>query len=201
MIDVDVTKKINSFILKARMEDEGIICVTGHNGSGKTTLLNIVAGFIKQDSGHVIVSGKDVSTLPPEERGVVYVAQDSFIPSLTVDKHLNFALKLRKGMRSTEELVNVKQKFSINFSGKMKELSLGQRERVAIATAVLRKPSVLLIDEALSNISDKEAFIKSLIDVRRSYGFDLVFTTQDQEDSAYADHHYVMSKGTLIKRF
>ncbi|WP_252896545.1 ATP-binding cassette domain-containing protein [Metallosphaera hakonensis] len=177
------------------------MCVTGPNGSGKSTLLNIIAGFIRQDQGSIVISGKDVSFLPPERRGIVIITQDSFIPSLTVDSHLMFGVKLSKTKVDSNELDRLKALFSINFTGKMKNLSLGQRERVAILTALLRKPRLILIDEATANISDKETFIKTLTEERRNYGFDLIFTTQDVNDSAFADHHYVMNNGLLMKRF
>ncbi|MCH1770007.1 MULTISPECIES: ATP-binding cassette domain-containing protein [Metallosphaera] len=201
MIDVMVTKRLGNFTLNAQLNDQGTICVTGPNGSGKSTLLNIIAGFIKPDKGYVKLYGKDVTQLPPEKRGIVLVTQDSFIPSMKVDDHLRFGLKLSTSPVTDAELEKIKSQFSINFTGKVRQLSLGQRERVSIVTAILRRPHLLLLDEAMANISDKEIFLKNLIDIRKSFGFDLIFTTQDVSDSNYADHHYVMSNGSLLKRF
>ncbi|MEM2662138.1 MAG: ATP-binding cassette domain-containing protein, partial [Metallosphaera sp.] len=196
MIDVMVTKRLGNFTLNAQLNDQGTICVTGPNGSGKSTLLNIIAGFIKPDKGYVKLYGKDVTQLPPEKRGIVLVTQDSFIPSMKVDDHLRFGLKLSTSPVTDAELEKIKSQFSINFTGKVRQLSLGQRERVSIVTAILRRPHLLLLDEAMANISDKEIFLKNLIDIRKSFGFDLIFTTQDVSDSNYADHHYVMSNGS-----
>ncbi|MCG3109548.1 Molybdate/tungstate import ATP-binding protein WtpC [Metallosphaera sp. J1] len=201
MLDVVALKKLGNFTLNAELHDQGIVCITGPNGSGKSTFLNIIAGFIKPDRGNVKLFGEDVTRLPPEKRGIVLITQESYIPSMKVDDHLYFGVKLGGYQITDKEMEELKNLFSINFTGRMKELSLGQRERVSILTAILRRPRLLLIDEAMANISDKEKFIKNLIEVRKSFGFDLLFTTQDISDANYADHHYVMSNGSLMKRF
>ncbi|QKQ99290.1 ABC transporter ATP-binding protein [Metallosphaera tengchongensis] len=202
MLEARVKKSFANFVLNADLKDEGIISITGPNGSGKSTFLNIIAGFIKQDDGRVIIAGRDVSFFPPEKRGVVLVTPDSYIPSLDVSKHLRFGAKLAGYRIGETELSDIRKMFQITFDGKMRNLSLGQRERVSIVTALLSKPSLLLVDESFSNISDSKDFIKNLLEFIENYHrMDLIFTTQDLEMTKYAQHHYMMRDGSLLKRF
>ncbi len=201
MIEIKVKKKLGDFLLDAQIADENFICVTGRNGSGKTSLLNIIAGIFAPDDGFVKVGSKNITHLPIEKREVALVTPDSFIPQLEVEQHLRWGAKI-KGIRLDEERVTeTKKSLGITFSGKMSKLSLGMRERVSLATALLSTPKVILVDEAFSNLDTKEECIIAYRELSKISGIDVIFTTQDRGDSKPADHLYEMNNGLSIRVF
>jgi molybdate/tungstate transport system ATP-binding protein len=201
MIEASVRKKFGDFALDATLQDRGFICLSGRNGSGKTTLLRIIAGLTKQDDGSVKINGEDVTVLSLERRGVVLVTPDSSIPSLDVEPHLRWGAKLKKVEVGEERLKIVKEKLGIDFGGKVGRLSLGMRERVALATAFLSSPAAILVDEAFSNLHERTRFITSYRELTTQAGIDVVFSTQDQADGGLAEHLYKMEGGRAKRSF
>src|SRR5208337_2700682 len=152
MIDAAVKKKLGSFTLDANVSDEHFICLTGRNGSGKTTLLNLIGGILTPDEGHITLNSKTITNLPIERRQVSIITPDSCIPHLDVDRHLVWGAK-NKGLNiEYDYITKIKTSLGIKFDGKVGKLSLGMRERVALATSLISKPELILVDEALSNI-------------------------------------------------
>src|SRR5207245_1205919 len=100
------------------------------------------------DDGFVKVGSKNVTKFPIEKREIALVTPDSFIPQLELEQHLRWGAKVKRIRLDEERITNTKKKLGINFSGKMSKLSLGMRERVSLATAVLSTPKVILVDEA-----------------------------------------------------
>ena len=199
MIDADLRTRLGQFQLSARMEDSGFICLVGKNGSGKTVLLKIIAGFTIPDEGYVRVNGLDVTRLPVESRGVVMVTPGSSIPHLQVDSHLLWGSKLNRVFHNGERIAKVKAELGIDFAGRVSKLSLGMKERVALATALLSSPKVILVDEAFSNLHSREEFMGSYRRLASEAGIDVVFTTQDPNDGLLSDHVYMMTEGTAKK--
>jgi len=87
----------------------------------------------------------------------------------------------------------------ISYSGKLQKLSLGMRERVSLATALLSEPKLILVDEAFSNIDNRTEFIEQYHRLCSQKGIDAIFTTQFTEDSKLADHGYLMEAGVTQK--
>ncbi len=87
----------------------------------------------------------------------------------------------------------------ITFSGRVSKLSLGMKERVALATALLARPSAILVDEAFSNIDSKQEFIENYRDLTNELKIDVVYSTQHQEDSKIADHVYRIEGGKTTR--
>jgi molybdate/tungstate transport system ATP-binding protein len=201
MIEAAVKKRLGQFSLDAAIADGGFTCLAGRNGSGKTTLLRIVAGLTEPDSGHVVVGGRDVARLPVERRGVVLVTPGSSIPALRVDAHLLWGARLKKASVTEERLAAVKHALGVGFGGRVGELSLGMRERVSLATALLSSPSAILVDEAFSNLHDREGFVSSYRGLAAEAGIDVVFSTQDESDGRLAEHLYLMDEGRAARRF
>jgi molybdate/tungstate transport system ATP-binding protein len=199
MIDVEVRKKLGRFSLAASLADSGFICVAGNNGSGKSSLMRVVAGLLPLDEGHVRINGMDVTRSPLEARGVVMVTPGSLIPHLSVDAHLTWGPRLKNLKVPAERLSAVKAELGIDFSGRVSELSLGMRERVSLATALLSRPKVILVDEAFSNIHDRGDFMAAYRKLVSEAQVDVIFSTQDRSDGAHSDHLYLMSDGVAEK--
>jgi len=201
LIEAAVRKRFGSFSLDAVISDGGFICVAGKNGSGKTTFLRIIGGLTKQDGGVVKVNGKDVTDLPLEKKGVVIVTPGSAIPSMDVDRHLLWGAGLKKMKIDEERLRTTKKRLGIEFGGRVGGLSLGMRERVSLATALLSSPALILVDEAFSNLHDRREFISSYRELTSRAGIDVVFSTQDEADGELAQHLYKLEDGRATKKF
>jgi molybdate/tungstate transport system ATP-binding protein len=201
VIEAVVQKRFGQFLLNAAMREGGFVCLAGRNGSGKTTFLRIIAGLTKPDGGHVKVNGRDVTRMPLERRGVVMVTPESSIPTMQEDEHLLWGAKLKGVEVGEERLKAVKEALGIDFHGKVGRMSLGMRERVSLATALLSAPAGILVDEAFSNLHEREGFIATYRKLATNAGIDVVFSTQDESDGRLAEHLYVMEDGRAKKRF
>jgi molybdate/tungstate transport system ATP-binding protein len=201
MIEADVKKRLGDFSLDAHVSDADFICLTGKNGSGKTTLLNLIGGILNPDEGYVTLNSRKITNLPIERREVSIITQDSYIPHLDVDRHLVWGAK-NKGLNVEREYITeVKTGLGINFGGKVRKLSLGMRERVSIATSLISKSELILVDEALSNIDNHRDFIDMLKNLAAKAKIDVIFTTQYSEDASQADHHYRLDSGKSARLF
>jgi len=197
LIDAKVCKRLGQFQLDAELRSDGTMCVAGRNGAGKTSLLRAIAGLLRIDEGHVRIGVLDVTALPVEKRGVVMVTPDSSLPSLDVDSHMMWGARLKGKRVGREELLRVKSNLGIDFSGPVRNLSLGMRERVSLATALLASPKAILVDEAFSSLHQRDEFIVSYSALAKETGIDLIFTSQDETDGRLADHLYSMANGSV----
>lgn len=133
------------------IEDGAFVVIVGPSGCGKTTILNMIAGLENISSGSVIIGEKCVNTIEPKDRNIAMVFQShALYPHLNVQNNLAFALKARKvNKKVIEKKVNeVAEMLEIVDLLKRKphQLSGGQRQRVAIGRAIIREPSVFLMD-------------------------------------------------------
>ena len=132
----------------------------GRTGCGKTTLLEILCGLRPPAGGRVFIGERDVTDLPPGERGIGYVPQDgAMFPTMTVREQLGFALAIRRRPAS-EIAARVKELADhlgiAHLLGRLPQhLSGGERQRVALGRALAAKPSVLLLDEPLSALDEE----------------------------------------------
>lgn len=199
MIEAEVRKQFNNFMLNVKFRDGGIVSIIGKNGSGKSTFLKIISGIINPDSGYVRLNGIDITTLPVNKREIVLVNQETYIPNLKVRQHLSWGAKVRKvnvGEREIEEISKILG-LPVHENKKVSQLSLGNRERVALATALLSRPKVILIDEGFSNINNKREFIKDFISLCKDYKIEVIYVTQDIEDTKLSEKVYQMENGSL----
>ncbi len=198
MIEVKVRKQLGEFLLSADLEGRGFICLAGRNGSGKTSLLKAMGGLLEVDDGYVRLDGVDVTRSPIEKRSVVMVTPNSFLPHLDVDSHVTWGARLRKIKLEKEKVSKVKNELGIDFKGSVRRLSTGMRVRLALATALLASPRVILVDEAFSNLHDKQGFVSTYRKLVGDEGMDLVFSTPEEADGRLADKLYVLSNGMTI---
>ena len=201
MIELDVKKRLGNFSLAANLSDEHFICLTGKNGSGKTTLVNLIGGILIPDDGYVTLNSRKITNLPIEQREVSIVTPDSCLAHLDVDRHLIWGAK-NKGLNVECDCIEeIKTGLGIDFDGKVGKLSLGMRERVSLATSLISKPQLILIDEAFSNIDNHRDFVDIFRNLAAKAKVDVIFTTQYPEDSTQADHHYRLESGKSSRLF
>ena len=200
MIEVQARKRLGEFSLAAEMNDSGFICLAGRNGSGKTSLLKAIAGLLQLDEGIIKINGLEVTRLPVEKRSVIMVRPSSFFPHLDVDSHITWGARLKRMKLGEGTVSKVKTELGIDFDGSVRDLSLGMRERVALATALLASPKVILVDEAFSNLHGRDEFMTSYGKLSREAGIDVVFSSQEEEDGQLSDHLYTISNGITAKR-
>ena len=129
------------------------------------------------------------------------VTPTTFFPHLDVDSHLVWGAKLGGQAKpdKTEEVERVRSELGINFGGLVRNLSQGMRERVALATALLASPKAILVDEAFSNLHEKEEVIASYCRLGTERGIDVIFTSQDEADGRLSAHLYVMNDGSISR--
>jgi molybdate/tungstate transport system ATP-binding protein len=196
MIEAKLLTHLGQFQLTADISSSGTICLAGRNGSGKTTLLKAIGGFLQVDEGYVRIGGADVTGLPIEKRGAVMVTPSTYFAHLDVDSHLTWGARLTHMKVEGTKVSEVKAALGIDYGGPVGKLSVGMRERVTLATALLAAPKLILVDEAFSNLHQREEFIARYGQLVKDTGADLIFTTQDATDGTLADHLYLMDNGS-----
>jgi iron(III) transport system ATP-binding protein len=177
----------------------------GPSGSGKSTLLRLLAGFNRANGGQVRIGGVDVAPLPPWKRDVGMVFQNYALwPHLTVFENVAFGLEERRWPRArvAERVREVLDLVSLaGFDARRPgELSGGQQQRVAIARTLAIEPSVLLLDEPLSNLDAKlrAATGLELKRLQRRLGITTLFVTHDQQEAmTIADRLAVLDQGVI----
>jgi sn-glycerol 3-phosphate transport system ATP-binding protein/multiple sugar transport system ATP-binding protein len=188
---------------------EGSFAVlVGPSGCGKSTLLRLVAGLEAADAGTIELAGRDVTHEPPRARDVAMVFQSyALYPHLSVRENLAFGLKLRgSAARVIEE--RIKEASAMLGLDPLlerlpKQLSGGQRQRVAMGRAIVRRPSIFLFDEPLSNL-DAALRADVRVDIRRLHdrlGATTLYVTHDQvEAMTLADTLWVMNGGLVEQK-
>ena len=182
-----------------------LMVLVGPSGSGKTTALRMVAGLEDISSGTLRMGGKVVNDLAPKDRNVAMVFQSyALYPHMTVAENIGFSLKLRKVPKSE---VKSKVKDAANLLGltdylerKPSQLSGGQRQRVAMGRAIVREPSVFLMDEPLSNLDAKmRVQMRAEISrIQRRVGVATFYVTHDQTEAmTMGDRVAVLHMGEL----
>lgn len=189
------------------VESGELFVLLGASGSGKSTLLRVIAGLLQPDGGRVILHGKDVTDLPPQQRGTGFVFQNySLFRHMTVRQNIAFGLSIRHTQRDVlkrrvDELLDLIE--LTDMSDRMpSQLSGGQQQRVALARALAYEPSVLLLDEPFGalDVKIRAQLRRDLGEIQRRLGVTAVLVTHDQEEAFdIADRIGVIERGELLE--
>jgi multiple sugar transport system ATP-binding protein len=181
----------------------------GPTGAGKTTLLRLVAGLERPDAGMICIDGRDATHEPPAMREVAFVFQQySLYPHLTVFDNLAFPLRapgrrmsepeIEKRVEEVAELVRISHKLNSSAT----RLSGGEMQRVAIGRALVRRPSIYLMDEPLSSLDAKlrSDLRVELKHIQADLGATLLYVTHDQAEAlTMASRIGILDRGRLVQ--
>jgi putative spermidine/putrescine transport system ATP-binding protein len=191
--------------LDLTIEGGEFIALLGPSGCGKTTALNCLAGLLPLSAGSISLDGRRIDSLPPERRGFGMVFQNyALFPHLSVRRNVAFGLAMRRTPKDEAKgridralaLVGLEE----HASKYPAQLSGGQQQRVSIARAVVLEPSLLLMDEPLSNL-DAKLRLEMRTEIRRLHqdlGLTTVYVTHDQEEAlSLADRLVLLRDGRV----
>ncbi|MBO3839390.1 MAG: ABC transporter ATP-binding protein [Thermoproteota archaeon] len=193
------------------VNDKEFFILLGPSGCGKTTLLLCIAGLLKPEKGEIWLGDKLVTSgdrnifLPPQERKLAMVFQDyALYPHMTVFKNIAFPLEVGGISKDSirERVLKVARFLGIEhlLDRKPKQLSGGEKQRVALGRAIVKEPALLLMDEPLANLDAKLRVLMrvELKRLQRELGTTIIYVTHDQvEAMSMADRVGVMSAGVL----
>lgn len=207
----DAVKKYGSFTalkgVNLEIKPGEFFTLLGPSGCGKTTLLRMIAGFNTIDGGAIYFDEKKINDVEAHKRDIGMVFQNyAIFPHLTVEENVAYGLKAKKVPKAeikerVAEALRLVQIENLK-DRKPNELSGGQQQRVALARAFVIEPSVLLMDEPLSNLDAKlrvqmRTIIKKL---QRRLGITTIYVTHDQEEAlAISDRIAVMKDGNIMQ--
>ncbi|MFH1852253.1 MAG: ATP-binding cassette domain-containing protein [Candidatus Neomarinimicrobiota bacterium] len=196
---------VNNVSLEIR--DGEMFVLLGSSGSGKSTILRIIAGLLEPDSGRVEISGRDVTNLTPQARGVGFVFQNySLFRHMTVTENVEFGLRVRRVLRAERRCRSRELLEAVGLTGLgdrfPDQLSGGQQQRVAVARALAYEPAVLLLDEPFGalDVKIRARMRKRLREIQRNLKVTTILVTHDQEEAfELADRIGVVERGSLLE--
>jgi len=193
--------------VSTEIRDGELFVLLGPSGSGKSTILRIIAGLVPADDGRVVLHGRDVTLLPPQDRNIGLVFQDyALFPHMTVAENVEFGLAIRKVPREERAARRDELLAMVDLAGyarrDVRRLSGGQRQRVAVARALAFEPSVLLLDEPFGalDVKVRGQLRRALKEVQRRLEVTTILVTHDQEEAfELADRIGVVEGGRLLE--
>jgi len=206
----NLSKKWENFSLRnidLQISKGEYFAILGPTGAGKTLLLELIAGFHKPDSGKILINEVDITSFPPEKRQLGYVPQDYMLfPHMTVEENVEFGLKMKnmsavERKRAVDEilellsLTNLRRRFPETLSG-------GEKQKTALARALVTKPKVLLLDEPLSalDVNTQKILRNELKNLHEKLGITTVHVTHNHfEAYTLAERLAVMKDGKIVQ--
>lgn len=197
---IEVLKGVTAQICEGEMAT-----FVGPSGCGKTTLLRIIGGLTKQDSGDLILEGRNINHVTPDKRGTQMCFQNyALFPHMTVAKNIGYGLEVHhwekeRISKRVQELLKLVQLEGLG-DRYIDKISGGQQQRVALARALALEPKVLLLDEPLSNL-DANLRVQmrgTLLEIQKRVRITTIFVTHDQSEAmSISDRIFVMNKGNI----
>jgi ABC-type sugar transport system ATPase subunit len=189
------------------VEDGERMVVVGPSGCGKSTVLRLLAGLEEPTRGTLRIGDRIANHLTPQDRNVAMVFQDyALYPHMTVRENLAFPLKMRRLSRTETAARIARIAAMLGLEGELdrlpKQLSGGQRQRVAMGRALVREPSVFLLDEPLSNLDAKlRGQVRTEIaDLQRETGTTMLYVTHDQSEAMTLGDRVAVLEGGVLQQ-
>jgi len=187
------------------VSENEFVTLLGPSGCGKTTTLRIIGGFETPDEGRVWFDGKDITSLPANQRHINTVFQNyALFPHMNVGGNIAFSMRVRN---KSEAYIKDKIKYAlklVNLDGfenrRIDQLSGGQQQRIAMARAIVNEPRVLLLDEPLGALDLKlrQEMQYELVRLKKELGITFLYITHDQEEAlTMSDKVVVMNEGYI----
>ena len=206
----DIVVKFGDFTalhdINVHVKEGEFFTFLGPSGCGKTTTLRTITGFIQPASGTVFMKDRDITHVPIEKRNIGIVFQSyALFPTMTVYDNIAFGLKLKK-LSKTEidrKVRDIARKVDLSdeqLAKAVSQLSGGQQQRVAIARALVTSPSIICLDEPLSNLDAKlrVQLRNELKKMQKEFGITSIYVTHDQEEAlTLSDRIAVFNKGYI----
>ena len=208
---INISKTFSELValkkISLELKEGELLVVLGPSGCGKSTLLRLIAGLEELDDGEIYIGDKRVDKLRPKDRNVAMVFQNySLYPHMSVRKNLAFPLKIAKESKEyilqqvtqTAELLGLSEKLN----ARPAQLSGGQRQRVAVGRAIIRNPSLFLLDEPFSNLDAnlRTKMQREIVRIQKKMNTTTVHVTHDQAEAlTMADRIALLDKGKLVQ--
>jgi len=185
--------------------DGEFVVLLGPSGCGKTTILRMIAGLETVTEGEILIGGRRVTDVQPRDRDIAMVFQNyALYPHMTAYENIAFGLRMRKmPLEEIEERIRWAAGFleiDDMLDRRPRALSGGERQRIALGRALVRKPSVFLFDEPLSNLDARlrVQMRHEIIKIHRRVGTTAIYVTHDQAEAmTMGDHIAVLHNGRL----
>ncbi len=191
----DIVVKFGDFTalhhINVHVKEGEFFTFLGPSGCGKTTMLRTITGFIEPESGNVCVKGQDITHMPIEKRNIGIVFQSyALFPTMTVYDNIAYGLKVQKLKKAEidQKVREIARKVDLTdeqLKKAVSQLSGGQQQRVAIARALVTNPSIICLDEPLSNLDAKLRIQlrNELKKMQAEFGITSIYVTHDQEEA------------------
>ncbi|MBV0903062.1 ABC transporter ATP-binding protein [Haloarcula salina] len=181
------------------------ICFVGPSGCGKSTTMETIAGLTIPTEGEIYIGDREVTNLPPKDRGIAMVFQNiALFPHMDVYDNISFGLRLRDYPQDEIDRRVERAADIVQLEGMLErmpeEMSGGQRQRVAIARAIVREPDVFLMDEPLANLDAKlKVHMRTELQrLHKELDTTIIYVTHDQEEAmTLSDRIAVLDSGSL----
>ena len=185
------------------VEEGQYLVLMGRTGSGKSLLVQSIAGLVKIDRGQITLNDRDITNLEPRFRNIGYVPQDSgLFPHLNVKKNILFPLRVRRLPYGDFEPVVDSIGIGHLLDRSVQHLSGGERQKVALARALVYKPSLLLLDEPLSALDEpsRNEIASTLKNVQNNFNVATIHVCHNSSEARdLADMAGIMTDGHLVK--
>lgn len=193
--------------LNLKIDDGEYVCILGPTGAGKTTCMRMICGLTRPDSGRILLDGRDVTDLSPDERNATMLSQAySLFPHMNVHENIMFAPMIKEWPLEESQQIVKSMLNMVHLDQKAKwmphELSGGQQQRIALARALASGSKVLLLDEPLRALDARLriSLRKELRSLAKDMGLTCIHVTHDQDEALeMADRIAVIRNGRIIQ--